>query len=355
MRWIIDTYGQRAPINSIDSCISSEAPLADFDPYSTLGVAPNAPDFVVQAAYRACIKKFHPDQYKGADAREKTADILEAYRLIGTADARAKFDRSCHVRQHEQPPREASPGNEQKTTTSAKSTSPRHLEIQKLTRSHWPILAVASLAIFALLSSQNKSDQTSLTTHPDAASGWGHVAEVSSLSPPPVPSKPTAPNLDDVLKFKNPSTCEMASATEKLFAKLIIFDPPDYVGRRGPPVRVAGLEDPVVPSFSRKVGASEGGYPRDNEATLAISGTWHGLQVSKIRVRAMEHSSFWERQIRFREPASRVREKLNTLGFNIPAVGDFREYTGEGVVSAGIGVEEIPGGSALYCGSSIYY
>ncbi len=342
-------------ITPIDSCISSEAPLADFDPYSTLGVAPNAPDFVVQAAYRACIKKFHPDHYKGADARQRTADILEAYRLIGTADARAQFDRLRHVRQDEQAPDETSSGNGQKNTTSEKSTSPRQTEIRKFTRSYWPILFGACLAILALLSSQNKSDQTSQTTHPGAASGWGPVVEVSSLSPSPLPSQPTAANLDEVLKFKNPSTCEMTRATEKLFAKLIIFDPPEYVGRSGPPVRIAGFEKPVVPSFSRKVGTNQGGYPRDNEATLAISGTWHGLKVSKIRVRAMEQSSFWERQIRFLEPASLVREKLNKLGFKIPAIGEFREYSGESVVSAGIGVEEIPGGSALYCGSSIYY
>lgn len=169
------------------------------------------------------------------------------------------------------------------------------------------------------------------------------------------PIASTTPILDNVLQFKEPSACDMTPETEKLFQNLMIFDPPKYVGRRGPAVRVEGFPRPLVPSFSRKVDESEGRNVRDNEATLAIAGTWHGLKVSKIRVRAMEESSFWERQIRFTEPAQRVRDKLSELGFRLPAVGQYREFTGADVVSAGIGVEKIPGGSALYCGSSVYY
>lgn len=163
------------------------------------------------------------------------------------------------------------------------------------------------------------------------------------------------PNLDSVLQFKNPSACIMTTETEKLFHDLMIFDPPEYVGRRGPAVKVTGFEKPLVPSFSRRVDVGEGRDVRDNEASLAIAGTWHGLKVSRIRVRAMEESSFWEQQIRFSEPAQRVRKKLNELGFRLAAVGQYRKLTGSDAVSAGIGVEIIPGGSALYCGSSIYY
>jgi len=177
----------------------------------------------------------------------------------------------------------------------------------------------------------------------------------------PEPSGPNAtiaspsPNLDSVLKFKNPSACGMTAQTEKLFHDLIIFDPPEYIGRRGPAVRVAGFEKPLVPTFSRKVDVGQGRDVRDNEASLAVAGIWHGLKVRQIRVRAMEQSSFWEQQIQFSEPAQQVRKKLNELGFRLPAVGNYREFTGSDVVSAWIGVEKIPGGSALYCGSSIYY
>ena len=147
----------------------------------------------------------------------------------------------------------------------------------------------------------------------------------------------------------------MSAGTEKLFENLIQFDPPTYVGKRGPEVNIIGFDQPLTPKFSRKVGQGSNPNVRDNEATLATTGLWHGLKVSKIRVRYMEQSSFWEHQIRFFEPATRVRERLNELGFQLPPTGEFREFTGDGVVSAGIGVEEVPGGAALYCGSSVYY
>lgn len=196
-------------------------------------------------------------------------------------------------------------------------------------------------------------------TEADANAKFQPVPPPANVIPKPTDTDAAiasaTPILDNVLQFKDASACDMTPETEKLFQNLMIFDPPKYVGRRGPAVRVAGFPQPLVPSFSRKVDEGEGRNVRDNEATLAIAGTWHGLKVSKIRVRAMEESSFWERQIRFSEPAQRVRDKLNELGFRLPAVGQYREFTGADVVSAGIGVEKIPGGSALYCGSSIYY
>lgn len=73
--------------------------MAELDPYATLGVATDAPEFVIQAAYRACLKKYHPDHYAGSDARQRTADILEAYRLIGTSESRSEFDRLYQGRQ----------------------------------------------------------------------------------------------------------------------------------------------------------------------------------------------------------------------------------------------------------------
>ncbi|WP_379548472.1 DnaJ domain-containing protein [Qipengyuania sp. DSG2-2] len=52
------------------------------NPFEVLGITPDAPDYVVQAAYRACLKKFHPDKYHGKDAAERTSEIVEAYEAI---------------------------------------------------------------------------------------------------------------------------------------------------------------------------------------------------------------------------------------------------------------------------------
>ena len=56
------------------------------DPYSVLGISPNATDEEVKKAYRAMARKFHPDNYQNnplADlAEEKMKEINEAYDTI---------------------------------------------------------------------------------------------------------------------------------------------------------------------------------------------------------------------------------------------------------------------------------
>ena len=61
------------------------------DPYSVLGVSPDAGDEEVKKAYRALAKKYHPDNYQNnplADlAEEKMKEINEAYDAITKARA----------------------------------------------------------------------------------------------------------------------------------------------------------------------------------------------------------------------------------------------------------------------------
>ncbi len=220
------------------------------------------------------------------------------------------------------------------------------------------VLLVGLVLVGTLNQGAKNSTGSSKTSYQDPLASNGDLSTAVVQKPTSVADQsqsPEVPNLDNVIKFSAPSDCSMTPATQKLFDGLINFDPETYVGSRGGDVNIPGFPISLTPTFSRKVGQGDNPNVRDNEATLPIAGTWHGLKVSKIRVRLMEESSFWEHQIRFLEPASRVRTTLNNLGFNLPSVGDFRKFTGPDAVSAGIGVEEIAGGSALYCGSSIYY
>ena len=56
------------------------------DPYKLLGVAPTATDEEVKQAYRALVRKYHPDKYAGTDladmANEKMKEINAAYEEI---------------------------------------------------------------------------------------------------------------------------------------------------------------------------------------------------------------------------------------------------------------------------------
>ena len=67
------------------------------DPYKILGVAPDATDEQIKAAYRDLARKYHPDNYANnplADlAQEKMKQINEAYDTI-TKQRKASQSRS---------------------------------------------------------------------------------------------------------------------------------------------------------------------------------------------------------------------------------------------------------------------
>ena len=56
------------------------------DPYQVLGVSPNASDEEIKKAYRALVRKYHPDKYQDSDlkdvASEKMKEVNAAYEEI---------------------------------------------------------------------------------------------------------------------------------------------------------------------------------------------------------------------------------------------------------------------------------
>ncbi|WP_039757976.1 DnaJ domain-containing protein, partial [Bartonella queenslandensis] len=64
------------------------------DPYTILGVARTAKSQEIKSAFRKLAKKYHPDHNKDdAKAKEKFAEINQAYEIIGDKDKKAQFDR----------------------------------------------------------------------------------------------------------------------------------------------------------------------------------------------------------------------------------------------------------------------
>ena len=62
--------------------------------YAILGVHHDAELIVIKAAYRAMVKKYHPDTFEGdkAEAEEKIRDITEAYETLSNAEKRKHYD-----------------------------------------------------------------------------------------------------------------------------------------------------------------------------------------------------------------------------------------------------------------------
>lgn len=67
----------------------------DIDAYKLLQVDPQADDVVIEAAFRALARRYHPDNHGGDSQR--MADINKAYDLLRTPVRRRRYDREHHL------------------------------------------------------------------------------------------------------------------------------------------------------------------------------------------------------------------------------------------------------------------
>lgn len=83
--------------------------------YEILEVQPNASPEVIRMAYKALVRKYHPDVYFGSKeyAEDRTKEIIQAYEILSSPQERAKYDQALQSRNcvKEQPKEEASPKN----------------------------------------------------------------------------------------------------------------------------------------------------------------------------------------------------------------------------------------------------
>ena len=67
--------------------------------YDVLNVAPEAEGVVIEAAYRALIKKYHPDQAADGPVPKDAAEINEAWAVLKDPARRAEYDHRVWSRQ----------------------------------------------------------------------------------------------------------------------------------------------------------------------------------------------------------------------------------------------------------------
>jgi curved DNA-binding protein CbpA len=69
--------------------------------YAVLNVAPNADPAVIEAAYKALMKKYHPDILAGGPSgdQQKAAEINQAFQVLRDPERRARYDGDQRARQ----------------------------------------------------------------------------------------------------------------------------------------------------------------------------------------------------------------------------------------------------------------
>ena len=63
------------------------------DYYRILEVPSSASQEQIKNAFRELIRKHHPDKNSSPEATERARDIIEAYKILTDAEARARYDR----------------------------------------------------------------------------------------------------------------------------------------------------------------------------------------------------------------------------------------------------------------------
>lgn len=111
-------------------------------------------------------------------------------------------------------------------------------------------------------------------------------------------------------------------------------------------VSVPGLPGPIeVRVEELRADADAGNAVAMN---LPITGRWHGLQVTSVRLLRWQNAPIASVQIRFSDQPARAREVLNGIGFQLPEIGRLRSFEA-GAADAAIGIEALSNGAALTC------
>ena len=159
------------------------------DHYAVLGLSPSADDVVVHAAWRALLRKHHPDTNPGDRAGIKAREINEAFAILGKPGARAAYDRTLHGRTGTAPRRDVP-----YVTPYFRPIPPPGFSVARffggmlLTLSTIPIISVVLLAYPATAPATHDALERLSADNPFAASLVARLdALMPSVAPDPAP------------------------------------------------------------------------------------------------------------------------------------------------------------------------
>lgn len=78
--------------------------MQKIDLYEVLGVSPTSDEVVIRAAYKAMMRKYHPDLNSAPDSDERAKAINEAFAILSNPDERMKYDAARTVNGNRESP-----------------------------------------------------------------------------------------------------------------------------------------------------------------------------------------------------------------------------------------------------------
>lgn len=130
---------------------------AQVDYYATLEVSPDADAAALRRAYRAQMRRYHPDVNKDADAAARCHAINEAWECLGDPARRGDYDAmrriaDYHARQNPQHPPHGRQGS--RAAAPLHSFTPRYsmrFDEEPVVRTRWRRAAVIALGALVTL------------------------------------------------------------------------------------------------------------------------------------------------------------------------------------------------------------
>jgi hypothetical protein len=126
--------------------------------------------------------------------------------------------------------------------------------------------------------------------------------------------KPAPMALDDLIVFKDGRNCITVPITSRLLDSLLVVMP-DNSMRLGEVIAPGkfrtSLGQPVLDIREHSF----------YEATLPVSGTWHGLKLVNVAKSGTPQGDYGFWSYRFDEPFEKVRDVLNQMGFTLDEKG----------------------------------
>ncbi|PSJ37238.1 J domain-containing protein [Allosphingosinicella deserti] len=146
--------------------------------YEILNVAPTAEGVVIEAAYRALMKKYHPDHLAGSASEGSAAEINRAFAILRDPERRSDYDRRQWVRAQDIV----------LVQSSAPPSPPRRTRAIMFGWSGW-IVAVVLGGVIAMMAER----ATDLARSRAASESESAFAEPDLRSQPALPDEPFVP------------------------------------------------------------------------------------------------------------------------------------------------------------------